>query len=38
MDQSVRDGKFDHREVMGRDRLYDDIENCFLLYYKAQKV
>ena len=38
MDRSVREGRFDHKEVMGRDRLYDDIENCFLLYYKAQKV
>ncbi len=38
MDQSVRENRFIEKEVMGRDRLYDDIENCFLLYYKAQKV
>lgn len=38
MDRSVREGRFDEKEVMGRDRLYDDIENCFLLYYKAQKI
>jgi SAM-dependent methyltransferase len=38
MDQSVREGRFIEKEAMGRDRLYDDIENCFLLYYKAQKV
>ncbi len=38
MQQSVLEGRFIEKEVMGRDRLYDDIENCFLLYYKAQKV
>ena len=30
MDQSVREGRFIAREVIGRDRLYDDIEDCFL--------
>ncbi len=38
MDRSLREGRFITEEAMGRDRLYDDIEECFLLYYKAQKV
>ncbi len=37
MDRSVHEGRFIDTEVLGRDRLYDDIESCFLLYYKAQK-
>jgi predicted SAM-dependent methyltransferase len=38
MNRSVREGRFIPEEAIERDRLYDDIEDCFLLYYKAQKV
>jgi hypothetical protein len=38
MSQSVEEGRFIPREVSGRGRIYDDIENCWLLYYKCRKV
>lgn len=38
MDQSLREGRFIPEEALGRDRLYEDIEECFLLYYKAEKI
>ncbi len=38
MDRSVNEGRFIAEESARRDRMYDDIENCFLLYYKARKV
>lgn len=38
MDRSVREGRFIAEEAMNRDRMYTDIENCFLLYYMAEKV
>jgi predicted SAM-dependent methyltransferase len=37
MSRSVEEGWINHCEAIGRDRLYDDIENCFLLYYKTRK-
>ena len=37
MDQTVREGRFIPEESVGRDRIYDDIEECFVLYYKARK-
>lgn len=38
MDQTVREKRFIPEEAFGRDRLYDDIEESFLLYYKARKI
>lgn len=38
MDRSLREGRFIPEEALGRDRLYEDIEECFLLYYKAEKI
>ena len=37
MDQTVREGRFRPEESVGRDRMYDDIDECFVLYYKARK-
>jgi hypothetical protein len=38
MNQSVREDRFIPEEAQGRDRLYEDVEESVLLYYKAQKV
>jgi predicted SAM-dependent methyltransferase len=38
MSRSVEEGRYIIDEARGRDRIYDDIEDCFLLYYRAQKL
>jgi len=38
MNRSVAENRFIPEEVIGRDRIFDDIEQCYLLYYKARKV
>lgn len=35
--ESVRQGKFLAEECRRNEGLYDDIENCYLMYYKCQK-